>query len=230
MDQRTQLALPSARTIPWPALAVAAALAWAIVRLGVRDGLDPRLVALPVATTLLGAWLCLLFEDRAFELTRPSPTPLWLRRGVRVAIALPPVAAAWLAVTWIGPLTGPTAPMAEMAIATGVAALACAATATRAVSPERSGVPAAGALIGIVLLLPIALALVLDRPVGVDPAHPPLGTALTYWASVTVGSLVLLVAAHRDPARRPLRRWPRRRRSAAGVVPAPAVVPAREAR
>ena len=118
MDGPTRLALPTARTIPWPALVVAVALAWAIVRLGIRDGLDPRVVALPVATTLLGAWLCLLFEDRAFELTRPSPTPLWLRRGVRVAIALPPVAAAWLAVTWIGPLTGPTAPMAEMAIVT----------------------------------------------------------------------------------------------------------------
>jgi len=224
MSTSTQLVQPSLRTVAWPVLAVCAPLSAMIVRLGVRDGLDPTLVAVPVATTLLGGWLCLLFEDRAAELTRPTPTPLWVRRAVRVTVALPPVALAWFACTWIGPLTGPAAPMAFMAIATAVSALACGATASRHGAPERSGVPAAAALVGIVLLLPISLSLVLDRAVSIDPAQPPIGTPLSYWATITALSAIVLVAAHRDPARRVIGR----RRSRSTVRPRSIVASARD--
>lgn len=216
---------PNARTIRWIPLGVIVTLGAWVVRSGARDGADPATIALPIATTMLGLWLCLLFEDAAGEIVGPTPVSLWRRRAVRVAIATPAVAAAWFAFTWLGPLHGPTPPMTAMAVVVVVSSLACAAVATRFVSPARSGMVAAVGLIGTVLVQPILLALVFDRPILIDPARVPIGGPLTYWTGLLVGAGAVLVLAQRDPA------LPGFRESIhTGTHPRVPPVPARESR
>jgi hypothetical protein len=200
-----QLPSASLRTIRWSVLLPVGALGAAIVRSSTGDHGDPVAIGMPLATTLLGIWLCLLFEDPAHEVTGSLPTPLWVRRAVRAWIAVAVAACVWFAIAWIGPLTGPTAPMTAMAGAVAVVSMACAAMAGRLVTPGRSGVVAAVAMVWIVLVLPIALALVLDRPLSIDPSAPPLGSVATYWSTICGAAAVALVVAHRDPARPPLR-------------------------
>ncbi|MEX1264815.1 MAG: hypothetical protein WEE66_12950 [Actinomycetota bacterium] len=196
---------PSLRTIRWIPLGAIVALGGWVVWSGAREEGNPAAIALPIATTMLGLWLCLLFEDAASEIAAPSPVPLWLRRAIRITIAAPPVAAAWFAFTWLGPLHGPTPPMAAMVAAVIVVALACAAATTRFVSSTRSGPVAAVALIGFVLVLPILLARVFERPISIDPSRVVLGDPLTYWASTIAVAAAVLVLAHRDPAVRGFR-------------------------
>lgn len=215
---------PSLRTIRWIPLGAIVALGGWVVWSGAREEGNPAAIALPIATTMLGLWLCLLFEDAASEIAAPSPVPLWLRRAIRITIAAPPVAAAWFAFTWLGPLHGPTPPMAAMVAAVIVVALACAAVSTRFVSSTRSGPVAAVGLVGAVLVLPILLARVLERPISIDPSRVVLGDPLTYWASTIAVAAAVLVLAHRDPALRGFRpsiRAPSRR----SVSPVPAREP-----
>ena len=215
---------PTLRTIRWipfgPIVVLGAWVAWS----GARNEGNPAAVALPIATAMLGLWLCLLFEDAASEIAAPSPVPLWLRRAIRIMMATPPVAAAWFAFTWLGPLDGPTPPMAAMVAAVTVVALACAAVTTRFVSSTRSGPVAAVGLIGAVLVLPILLARVLERPISIDPSRVVLGDPFTYWASTIAVAAAVLVLAHRDPALRGFRpsTWAPSRRH---VSPMPAQEP-----
>jgi len=194
------LARPSVRLGRWPAFLVIAPLGAAVVRQGGRDGGDPSTMALPLATTLLGTWLCLAFEDAAAHMTSPSPVTLTLRRIVRVTIAVTAATLAWLAYTWIGPLDGPTVHMAAMYAAVTLVALACAAISARVIPSERSGVVAAFGLVGAIVALPFALALALDRQIAIDPSRVPLGDPQSYWASISAVAVLALVLAHRDPA------------------------------
>ena len=191
---------PALRTTRWLPFGVIVALGAWVVRSGARDQGDPATVALPIATTMLGVWLCALFEDPASEITGPSPIPLWLRRSVRASIAVPSVAMAWLAFTWLGPLNGPTVPMVVMAVAVVVTALACGAVAARVAPPTRLGLAAAAGLVGSVLVWPGVLAKILERPLSIDPAHVPVGDPITYWTTTSIVAGAVLWLAHRDAA------------------------------
>ncbi len=183
---------PSARTIRWSSFGVVAAVGALAVWTGGRKGGNPASIALPVATTLLCVWLCFLFEDLAAETTAASATPLLFRRAVRAAIGVPAIVAVWLVYTWIGPLTGPTGVMLGAFGAEIVLALAAAAVVSRVVESSRSGLSAAAAVIGIVLVLPV----VFRRPPSVDPAHPPFGDPFAYWLAVAIASCAILAFAH----------------------------------
>ncbi|MEX2275304.1 MAG: hypothetical protein WEA10_07065 [Actinomycetota bacterium] len=202
--QTRLLTRPNARTIRWPTLAVIVALGAWIVQSGAREGGDPATVALPVATAALGLWLCLLFEDDAADVTAALPTPLPLRRAVRVAVALPAVLASWFTYTWIGPLNGPTDAMVVWLVAVVLVALACSAVATRLVAPERSGVTAATGMVLVLFGTPIALAVILDRPISIDPVRAPAGGTSAYWTGMLAVATLTLLLAHRDPSRRGL--------------------------
>jgi hypothetical protein len=191
---------PAARTTRWVPLGVIAALSVWVVRSGARDGGDPATIALPVATTMLGIWLCLLFEDAAADVSAPSPVPLWRRRVVRVTLAVPAYFAIWFACTWVGPLHGPTGPMVGMAAGVAAVAIAAAAVTTRIVAPSRSGPVAAIVLVGVIVATPIIIAVALGRPVSIDPSHVPIGDPRSYWSSVVASGLALTLAANRDPA------------------------------
>ena len=191
---------PSARTMPWLPFVAIVSLAVAVVHEGVRDGRDPGAVALPMATTMLGVWLCLTFDDQAAELVSPAPSPIWVRRAVRTSISVPAAAAAWLGFTFIGPLQGPTGPMAAMFAAVSLLALAFAAIARRALSTDRAGIAAAFGLVGVTIALPFVLGLALERPIAIDPARVVLGKPASYWSAAIGIAIMLLGLAHRDPA------------------------------
>lgn len=197
-------------------LGVITALCVWVVRAGGRDGRDPATVALPVASIMLGIWLCLLFEDAAADITGPSPVPLWRRRVVRTMVAVPAFAAIWFACTWVGPLHGPTGPMAGMAAGVGAVAIAAASVTTRMVPSTRSGPVAAIVLVGAIVAAPSSLALMLDRPVAIDPASVPVGDPFTYWSGLVAIAVAVTVVAHRDPAL-PGFRLSRRRSSSRSV-------------
>lgn len=196
--RRTQACLlvsPSTRTIRWGSFPVLAGLAALAVWTAARKGGNPAAVALPVATTLLCMWLCFLFDDPAAETTAGRPTPLPFRRAIRVAIAVPAVTVAWLACTWIGPLSGPTGPMAASFAAEVVIALAAAAVVVRRTG-NGGGLLAAAVVVFAALILPVAV----GRPPTVDPAYPPFGQPLSYWPGVGVIAVAVLAIAHIDPA------------------------------
>lgn len=195
-EQSHLLVPPSARTIRWGSFPVVAGVAALAVWNGGRKGGDPASVALPVATALLCVWLCFLFDDPAAETTAGTATPLLFRRSVRAAIAIPAVAAAWFASTWIVPLTGPTAVMTASFTAQVLLALAAAAIAVRMVGGPRSGLLAAAAVVFVTLVMPVAV----GRPPSVDPAQPPWGEPATYWTVVAVLATIALALAHVDPA------------------------------
>ena len=191
---------PVLRTTRWVPLGVITALSVWVVRAGARDGRDPATIALPVATMMLGIWLCLLFEDAAADITGPSPVPLWRRRAVMGVVAVPAYVASWFACTWVGPLHGPTGPMVGMAAGVGAVAIAAASVTTRVVSSTRSGPVAAVVSVGAIVAVPAAVASVLDRPVGVDAAVVPVGDPFTYWSCIVAIAVAVTVVAHRDPA------------------------------
>ena len=209
---------PAVRTMRWVPLGVIAALGAWVVRSGAREQGDPAATALPVATAMLGVWLCLLFEDAAADITGPSPVPLWRRRAVKIAVAVPVFAASWFALTWVGPLHGPTWPMTGMAVGVGVVALAAASVTTRVVVPTRSGPAAAVVLVGVIVAMPVVIAIALGRPATIDPGRVPAGDPRSYWTSVIALALVVSLAANRDPAL-PGFRLSRRRASSRPVRP-----------
>lgn len=191
-----RLLLPlSARTIRWGSFLVIAALAALVVWTGARKGGNPAAVALPVATSLLGVWLCFLFDDAAAETTAGGPTPLLFRRAIRAAVAIPAVTVAWFACTWIGPLTGPSGPMMAAFAVCVTIALAAAAMSARLVA-SGAGLLAAAAVVTITLILPVAF----GRPPSVDPARPPWGEPAGYWGALGLLAIVTLLMAHVDPA------------------------------
>jgi hypothetical protein len=210
---------PAVRTMRWVPLGVIAALGAWVVRSGAREQGDPAATALPVATIMLGVWLCLLFEDAAADITGPSPVPLWRRRAVKVAVAVPVFAASWFALTWVGPLHGPTWAMTGMAVGVGAVAVAAASVTTRVVVSARSGPVAAVVLVGVIVAMPVVIAIALGRPATIDPDRVPVGDPRSYWTSVIVLALVVSLPANRDPALRSSFRLSRRRTSSTPVRP-----------
>lgn len=194
------LLAPSTRTMRWLPLAVIVSLGVAVVRQGARDGGDPAAVALPIATTMLGVWLCLTFDDEAAEIAAPAPSPLWLRHAARASVSLPAATAVWLGLSFIGPLHGPTGPSAGMLAAVSMLGLAFAAVASRSLRTDRAGIAAAFGLVGVTIALPFVLGLALERPIAIDPSRVVLGRPASYWSAATGIAIVLLGLAHRDPA------------------------------
>ena len=192
------LITPSARTIRWASFTVIATTGGLVVWAGAREAGNPAPVALPVASALLCVWLCFLFEDLAAETTASAATPLLFRRALRAAIAVPAVAAVWFAYTWIGPPAGPTAHMVKAGVAGIALSLAAGAIAVCFADSGRGGLAAAGVVVFILLVLPVAI----GRPPSIDPAHPPVGDPLTYWSAITIGSCVVLAVAQLDRIQR----------------------------
>jgi hypothetical protein len=221
------LVRPSARTARWPAFLVVVPLAAAVVRQGGLDGGDPSTIALPTATTLLGAWLCLAFEDAAAQVTSSQPTPMTIRRTVRASITVSAATLAWLATTFVGPLTGPTWPMTQMYCVVAIVALACAALAARVITPERSGIVAICGLVGVIVAFPFVLGLAFHRQIAIDPSRVPVGGPASYWTTVAGVAVVALVLAHRDPALPGPVAW---LRSRPGPLRTSRAAPARESR
>jgi hypothetical protein len=203
-----------ARTIAWPALLGGAVGCAAVVVLASLDesplGRWPGFGALALC-----AGAAFVLDDAAGATADATPTSLARRRMLRVALALPLLAAAWagsllFATPDDGSLFGPDARAGLSLQFAGMLALTLAgsAVALRVVGDGRggwAGVVAPLVLVGVAYWLPERWTLF---------AVPGDGDAWLAselrWAALLVLGLLTLAWASRDPAARPLHRISRR--------------------
>ena len=183
-----------ARAVPWEPVLVTGVLAVALTRAA------PSVpVALPA--TLVAAGACFAFDDRAADLLAASPTSLWRRRVLAMALVVPLAAGAWWAVVLadaLGP-DGGFPPLAEylLPVTLVAVALAVAAAAARR-SPDGMGSAVAGpALVAFVFATAVPREAWALHPV---PAHAGR------WAAILAIASIAVPAASRDLARASIRR------------------------
>ncbi|WP_228901950.1 ABC transporter [Streptomyces sp. DH1] len=160
------LVVPVWRTLPWPALAAAAALGLLVASVPALTGAEPApwqtLVLLRGVALIGGLGLAFLLDDPARHLTTPVPVRRPLRQALRVALVAPFAALWWTAVLRVAPAASrpPAGDLTLEAAAVGVLALAGAATAIRLTDEARPG-PAV-----VAVLLTAAVAAPLLTPEG----------------------------------------------------------------
>lgn len=177
------------RAVVWQPVVLGGALAMLLAYDGFRTGTEQTLAAASVA---LGC--AFLLDDPAWVTVSTSPAPLWWRRCIRIALALPVAGILWLAAAQLaGFPRGAIGPgVLEVATMIGVT-LAAAAVAVR-----RSGDGLGGAAAGPVLLVLVVVSLVLPPRWTLHPV------VIHQWRWVLLLGLALLalVVASRDPAAR----------------------------
>lgn len=190
---------PLVRSMAGLPLAVAAAAALAVVALtGLRHGsATAQLFALRGAAVILCSAVAFVIDDPADPCLASSPTPLAIRRGMRVAFAGVFFALVWAGATQLAgpgvPLVGVTLEAAAMLVFT-LAVSAC--------------VEAGGAAGGPALALALLGTFVFQQrwprwfimlTVARDPVQR---TAAAHWLVVLAVSAGVLAASGRDPAGR----------------------------
>lgn len=105
---------PTARALPvgFSLSAAATALVAVIVLRNAANG------ALLASGFFLAAGAAPVLDDRAQATLNPSPTPRWVRRGVRLGLVLPAMTACWLLLLGIAQLIAPAGDGVPVALAT----------------------------------------------------------------------------------------------------------------
>ncbi|MDP9222460.1 MAG: hypothetical protein M3P18_01115 [Actinomycetota bacterium] len=202
---------PTLRAMPWGPFLAAGFLAVAYIWLEAPG----RYVADRIQVLRLGALLaCLgasfLLDDRTEDTLAYVPTPLLLRRAVRVALALPVAATFW----WLsiklagqvpkaagGPL--PTEDLTREPLAVLVIAFAASSLGSRIALDRLGGVVGAPLILGILpvlVLVPQARQLVIS-----SPADPLWHHAHKIWGSVFLVALVMFIYWSGDAGRYSIR-------------------------
>lgn len=177
------------RAVVWQPVVLGGVVALALAYDGFRTDAEQTLAAASVA---LGC--AFLLDDPAWVTMSTSPAPLWWRRSLRIALALPAAGIVWLAALLVAGLpriaVGPG--VLEVATMIGIT------LATAAVAVRRSGDGLGGSAAGPVLLVLVVGSLVLPPRWAVHPvvAHQ------WRWALLLSVSLMALLTASRDPAAR----------------------------
>lgn len=116
LRQARLLALPSLRTMHWPALLGVGAAAAGLLTLPGQGG-----TLLLLAAAMLAAGVGFVFDDPAEVTVASVPMPLLARRLLRVALALPLVAGLWVLLVWYGgaDASQPTLVLAALAALAG---------------------------------------------------------------------------------------------------------------
>jgi hypothetical protein len=220
MTARTGYALlrPTARAMRWGPLAAAAGLGLAIVAvpaiLSVRPAAAHLAMLLRLAAACGALGTAFLLDDPATRTTPTVPTSRLVRHLVRAGIALPVIAAWWVAAlavarTGVEPEVSAGLPGAAItleAAALVVVALALAAAGLRLTADGAVGPLAAPALLlflAIVWFLPHRVALILN------PTDPQWTSAHRRWAVLLVAAAIGFIWASREPS-------PRRERQRTG--------------
>ena len=183
--QTALLVLPSLRTMPWPAIVGAAAVAAGLLALPGSDDL------LLLGAGIVAASIAFVIEDAADVTIAAVPLRLLARRLVRLGTALPIVGALWALVVWRGDADGAVATLV-------LAALAALAAAVAARYGAVAGAMAPPAVIVVAFVLPEQLAL-FD---GSD-------AATARWFVLLGIAIAAFCAASRDPGRASRWRAPR---------------------
>ena len=210
---------PVARSVRWGPL-LGAGLAGAVL-VGLmrpdRPDASASLAALRLAAFLLAAGAAFALDDRAADTLAPSPTPLWARRALRLAVVVAGAAALWAAVTAAAALAAPAGQeRLPAAGATLEAAAMLAFTLAAAVVAGRWAPSGLGGVAGGPVLTFAVLTVYLGQmrwprhltffPLG--PGDPAWGAAQHRWSAVLALALAVLAAKSLDPARTRVALWP----------------------
>jgi hypothetical protein len=194
------------RALRWEPAAAACVLAAALIAW--RAGAAPPLVLLRATSLVMVLGIVFILDDRAARLLEAVPFSWRCRFGLRMIVAVGIAAGCFAAMyAVIDPgVTGGLGVAVEAAAVLGVALMATVA-ALRYWGVDEPGVvagPVTLAFVGMLVSLPKAWPLIVDRGPDWQPAH-------LRWSAVLLVTVVSLVGASRDPASRRLRR--RRSRS-----------------
>ena len=201
-----QLVVPMARTGAWAPMAATAGLGILAFAISVDEPRLPQGVTIArlrfaVLVAALGAGF--LLEDPAETWLAATPTPLAVRRLVRIGLVVPPLIVWWLVLArWASSLFDDVPRQAltlELAAMVGVS-LGAAAFPDRGLPAARRGVLGAGAVLVLAataLIAPVTLTLFLPTP-----DHPGWDASHLRWAAVGALAITTVALTSRDPARR----------------------------
>jgi hypothetical protein len=192
------LVTPESRAIRWRPLLAIAPISFLIVYAGMHDPGVTKALHMPFAGIALAVWAGFLFDDVASSTVRGAPTPLLLRRGVRVLLALPALALIWTGLLWYadvwqlaGTLTAGF--VAQVSVALGFGALGV------MLGHDRGGLLAVAGLVTVFVAVPLAMR---GGILWSDPFHAGWTYHYGRWIATSTVALGLLLMASRDPAAR----------------------------
>ena len=220
--QTVDLMRPTARAISWHPPVWAAGLALLYVAMEARSGyIDYRITVLRVGALLLCMGAAFVLDDVTEETIGHVPTPLLMRRALRIGLLLPVLAVTWMVMLQIagdvGPGQGGPMPAGDLTLeaATLLAIAFCAASlGARLTSDRLGGVAAAPIVLGLVVLtlfLPEDQRMILGAP-----SYARWADAHEWWRVVLVVAIAAFAwlnrtsGSHRSTSRMRLaRRAPR---------------------
>lgn len=173
---------------------------------------------MPYAGMALAVWAGFLFEDEASSVVRNAPTPILLRRGLRVILALPVLALVWTALLayediWsvAGTLTAGFAAQVSVALAFGALGVLI-------FDGDRAGLFAAAGVSIVFVAVPVLMKGGMLAP---RPEFDTWWYLYGRWLLTSVTAVGLALLASRDPAARGVRSMVRilTGRDSARVVP-----------
>ena len=203
--QVIDLVWPTARAMSWhpPLWACVLALAY-VAKEAPGAYVDYRILVLRVAALLICMGAAFVLDDATEETLGHVPTPLLLRRGLRIALLLPLVGIAWLGMLQVagdvprkdgGPL-----PIGDLTIEVStllVLALCAACIGARFTSDRLGGIAAAPILLGLVvvaMLLPGDQKMVLG-----SPGDPRWEDVHEWWRAALGVGLLVFIWLNRSP-------------------------------
>ncbi|HYO61190.1 MAG TPA: hypothetical protein VEU29_04775 [Actinomycetota bacterium] len=222
------LARPVARTVNWSAVGLSGALALAAVYVLTRSScavrangeacldLAARVQGVRLGGILLALGAATLMDDPTDEAVASSATGLAAVRGLRVAVALPILAAFWGGALWLAsrnPAHADVLPAGDLTLE--VSALLMVALAGGGAWVRRKGGRASLAAAPTVLCAAVLAALMPEpaRLIVEDPADPAWATTHSTWVVVLILAVAAALWWSRDPgAPRLVQAWVRGRR------------------
>ena len=155
-----ELMRPTARAISWHPPVWASLLAVVYVAAEARTGyIDYRITVLRLAALLICMAAAFVFDDPTEETIGHVPTPLLMRRGLRIALLLPLVSTAWVVLVKVAGevprLHGGPLPVADITLEVAtlfMTALCASCLGARFTSDRLGGIVAAPVLLGLAAL------------------------------------------------------------------------------
>lgn len=153
-------------------------------------------VPLQAGALTLSLALATILDDPAAETAGATMSTLLVRRALTLALVLPVVAIAWLALVWIDS----AGPSRSGALTLQLAALALVMLALAAVLPQGSQL--AGPLVALTFLTALVAASASTAMYWTLMPHPHDARWIATWVALAVTAALALALASRDPARR----------------------------
>jgi hypothetical protein len=202
--QTLQLVRPTAKAMPWRPVIWAAVLAIVYVWKEAPGAyIDYRVLVLRVAALLVCMGAAFVLDDATEDTISHLPSPLLLRRALRVALLLPLVAATWFLLVYlagdVAPRDGGPMPVGDITLeaATLLAtALAAACIGARVTSDRLGGVAAAPILLAVIAA---ALFLPGNYKLIVSVGDPRWANVHDTWRMALTVAVVVFVYVNRSP-------------------------------